>query len=1231
MLIKKTVHVIVFSLLTLLLILPEKQVTATENTFTLPTLEVVRLSAEETILIDGHLDEAGWQHASAAELRLVGTPWDNPSQLTEARLLTDGQWLFVGFNVTDRTPLSPEAAKLGGSGLTSRDCVEFYLDPGTGSREIYRFASDRLGNHLMDSFLVNPDNKQEKLEFVAHWRVAAALTDSGWSAEMAIPLFYFIEKYGSSEPWRVNFCRLDTQPREISSWAPVDFKFAEAARFGTLQGLDTQTTVAPFTPRLTHIMAGPTTDQTGEYVSLVQVGIVNDSSATAGTVYLKMLDESVPGKPVEFTTNVTLSLDAPQNIFALPLSRPLEFIPAPSVTLELEDNLGPWQQTMRHGEGRVEEALSVWLDRSYYTTESQAFLYLEDLQQKFQIDTVAVILKTDKACEIWSGVADLQAPGVWRSTIPIADLTSGSYHIETTLETLDKINPSSTQPIVLHKLLPPKSGNEIKIDHYHQCVLLNGEPFFPIGTCWRVARSADEDLEHLARLGFNHVIRWNAYIGKTDAGQNFSSLIKNDPLLDAAAKHNIFITDSPVNSRDRDAQNQRVWRWKYPLFVDNYYDWKANDLPVILTETRPHSSTLAYLSMDEPSDVTLQPGNVPLARILNDMMAAMKTQVPYHLVFLNFGGMLPDRLEWLDQQSIFSTFNYWRVQPDTIDTAQLLASTLKHNAAVADKHHKPLWLMPTIELNWSAQAVPMTALENRAQLYLLLVHGAKGINYFVWPWNHIATDVALVELIQEMKTLAPSLLQRRPKQQTLYTTPKAEDSCVFAALLAESESQTPILLLFNSASETIHLQCQLPWLPGNYTLSSLFTDESLEFHEGSFEVELGPLATRAYRLNQAVIKNIWQNHKLLLTVKRQAQVFECNEANLLPDPLFLNKSAWMIRERDEDRLDFIPKTVIEKDEIQLLDSDVNQWKTSSLFPRETEGQMLQIKGTDGGGMYVRSQPVRLQPYHRYRLTAVLRYQNASKGPTAGMTLRDADQNGTPDLFGGLIGGNPSNSDWQITERTFDIRSDHPQNLRLVIYWNAPPAGELTIRNLLLKDLGPTTKRANLKNRIPNSSFEEARLPGWPDYWEPYRMPEAIALMAENRLGTQGAPWGMDTNQPFHGKASLRIEPGIMQTQTSPYRRAHFGVPVEEGKTWTFSAWLRAAEPDTSVNIRLRGIGGKTFYIGTEWERVTLTGVKTNELAAVYQNFTAVMFRPRGTVWIDAVQLEEGEEATEYEE
>jgi hypothetical protein len=182
--------------------------------------------------------------------------------------------------------------------------------------------------------------------------------------------------------------------------------------------------------------------------------------------------------------------------------------------------------------------------------------------------------------------------------------------------------------------------------------------------------------------------------------------------------------------------------------------------------------------------------------------------------------------------------------------------------------------------------------------------------------------------------------------------------------------------------------------------------------------------------------------------------------------------------------------------------------------------------------------------------------------------------------------------------------------------------------------------------IQNSSFEEAALPGWPDAWR------IGAVKTGWMIGDPQGP-GQDGSRVWLGKYALKI---VNPFDTpSGYARAQYihkfaergssrgGIPVETGKTYVFSVYLRAEKEGTGAQLCVwnfvwnspmdkEGVS-KRFILTTDWRRYQVA-------CTIPREGWTRGFRPEVTlficsqgiksaIWADAAQLEEGAEATPY--
>ena len=179
-----------------------------------------------------------------------------------------------------------------------------------------------------------------------------------------------------------------------------------------------------------------------------------------------------------------------------------------------------------------------------------------------------------------------------------------------------------------------------------------------------------------------------------------------------------------------------------------------------------------------------------------------------------------------------------------------------------------------------------------------------------------------------------------------------------------------------------------------------------------------------------------------------------------------------------------------------------------------------------------------------------------------------------------------------------------------------------------------------KNLLANSSFEESALPGWPDCWELSR----AALSPTAMVGDSGGP-GQDGTTSQHGRYSLKIlgqkdnTGSARATYKHPYpeaKRRHPGLPVDRGRTYVLSAYLKAEYPGLKARLEVANFHGEGRFkeeieLSSDWQRHQL--VCAIPESGEEMDWSAVWIRlanlGTGAIWVDAVQFEAGKRVTAY--
>lgn len=222
-------------------------------------LEVRALGAGEAITIDGNLDEPAWGRAATTGRFVdVGSGAVNPAIPVQGsvRLTWDSSFLYVGFEVEDRTIRGGYPPDAKDPHLWERDTVEIMTDPdGDGDNRDYYEIQINPQNLVFDSQFdgYNSPNGGGRGPF-GHEEWTAGLEsavklrgtldddadkDEGYAVEAKIPWASFAKAKKAppapGDAWRMNFYAM--QNNGGVAWSPIlgMGNFHRASRFGRVR------------------------------------------------------------------------------------------------------------------------------------------------------------------------------------------------------------------------------------------------------------------------------------------------------------------------------------------------------------------------------------------------------------------------------------------------------------------------------------------------------------------------------------------------------------------------------------------------------------------------------------------------------------------------------------------------------------------------------------------------------------------------------------------------------------------------------------------------------------------------------------------------------------------------------------------------------------------------------------------------------------------------------------
>lgn len=188
------------------------------------------------IELDGRLDEPAWQRARPATdfVQMQPEPGRPGSEHTEARVLVDGRYVYVGMRMHDRQAGAIQARLARRDANVSSDWAAVAFDSYMDRRTAFAFMVNAAGVKR-DELFFNDTNQSRSWDAV--WDVAVSRDEDGWTAEFRIPLSQLRFAAGT-DTWGLQFVRTIARTGEELFWSPTLPEHAGfVSRFGTISGM----------------------------------------------------------------------------------------------------------------------------------------------------------------------------------------------------------------------------------------------------------------------------------------------------------------------------------------------------------------------------------------------------------------------------------------------------------------------------------------------------------------------------------------------------------------------------------------------------------------------------------------------------------------------------------------------------------------------------------------------------------------------------------------------------------------------------------------------------------------------------------------------------------------------------------------------------------------------------------------------------------------------------------
>jgi hypothetical protein len=162
----------------------------------------------QSIIIDGELNDIIWKDALNISLNIVNSPWDNlPSPVkTEAKIIENGKFIYVSFLAYD-----PEPKKIHGflgdrDSTWGDDIVGIKLDTFNSRQLNYNFFVNPFG--VQNDSISNEVTGDENRLWDSNWLSKGKKTDKGYQVEIAIPYDILnFETKDDEKTWAIEFVR----------------------------------------------------------------------------------------------------------------------------------------------------------------------------------------------------------------------------------------------------------------------------------------------------------------------------------------------------------------------------------------------------------------------------------------------------------------------------------------------------------------------------------------------------------------------------------------------------------------------------------------------------------------------------------------------------------------------------------------------------------------------------------------------------------------------------------------------------------------------------------------------------------------------------------------------------------------------------------------------------------------------------------------------------------------
>ena len=440
-------------------------------------------------------------------------------------------------------------------------------------------------------------------------------------------------------------------------------------------------------------------------------------------------------------------------------------------------------------------------DRSYYTVEDEIRFRL---RRNRRSDTpIPATIELRRGGEVLDRVDVNMVGQEVAGTFAAYDLPEGRYWLTAQWE--DPVGGADSLAVICEKFAP--AAREIKIDLFSQSLLVDGEPFFPIGLYWLRA----EELGPMRRLHFN-------------SGDYFYKLRGEEvaALMDAAAVEGMQILLELTEYARRKPEP----------------DYRA--IAALVKRYRQHPALLAWYLVDEPDETKMAPES---ALAIYELIRELD---PYHPVYLV--NNRPHTYAAYSDASDILAIDVYPIPNYPISRV----GDYMERARWTSLERKPVWLIAQAFGGVEHWARSPTASELRNMIYQGLVGGAKGVLFYRYCQEN-ERHIQPLALWREVQRLAAELAELGPVLLQEEHSLKAQPAGAGVEVAVKEYKRDFYVFAVNVAEEPRRLDLRLADLPPMGRAEVLQGQAIPTLANGRLAAELGPLDAAVFRLQTAGI------------------------------------------------------------------------------------------------------------------------------------------------------------------------------------------------------------------------------------------------------------------------------------------------------------------------------------------------------------------------------------------